>query len=143
MTDFSNNKAPTRSKWWLAYAVFIVFIELLGYSVLLRHPDAGVLEFLSVCFSVGLYAGLFGFALSKSIMTPVFWHAFLLVNIVYAHIYAYFGAIDLYPGVPEAQKMVGSIFSAVCYLPAIVALCLYGRKSDQAWLPNNSNVSDQ
>lgn len=115
MTDFSNNKAPTRSKWWLAYAVFIVFIELLGYSVLLRHPDAGVLEFLSVCLSVGLYAGLFGFALSKSIMTPVFWHAFLLVNIVYAHIYAYFGAIDLYYRCARSPKN-GWLYFLSCML---------------------------
>lgn len=133
MEEFTNDR-QTRSKWWVVYAVFILLIELLGYSVLLQHPDAGVLEFLSVCLSVALYAGLFGFALARPLMTPFFWHIFLGVFIIYGHVYAYLGTIDLYPDVPSAEKTVGYVFSAVCYLPGAIALYLYGRRTDLAWL---------
>lgn len=122
-----------RSKWWLLYIFFIFSMEALGYSRLLTHPEAGVFELVSLAFSVGLYVGLFGFFLRKPILVPLFWHGFLGASIVFAHLYGYLSSVDLYQELPEEQKVIGFVVGATFYLPAAVALYLYGKKSDYSW----------
>jgi len=118
---------------WKVYFWFltVVVLALLGGSIM---QGVTAIKIVDIPISLVALAGVFGFAYQKSVLTGVFWKAWLPVVILW-DIFANFvwdGRAQM-EGLGLLDIIVVVAFFYLLFLPGYIALYQYGFRSERIW----------